>query len=87
MPKFKREVEGENGWSRWVPPTMKGYRIACCDCGLVHNMEFRVVKIKREEKDGSYLFKELPDEKYRVHFRAQRNNRSTANMRKKKKNG
>lgn len=28
----------------WVQPVRRGYRLACCDCGLVHTMDFRVVK-------------------------------------------
>ena len=31
-----------DGWSRWVYPIMEGYKITCCDCGLVHQTEFRV---------------------------------------------
>ena len=27
----------------WVQPVEKGYRMACCDCGLVHILDFRVV--------------------------------------------
>ena len=27
---------------QWVTPTNKGYLFACCDCGLVHKMDFRV---------------------------------------------
>lgn len=27
----------------WVRPTRRGYKLACCDCGLVHKMDFRVV--------------------------------------------
>lgn len=30
----------------WVQPIKKGYKMACCDCGLVHSMNFRVVKGK-----------------------------------------
>lgn len=26
----------------WVRPRMKGWRLMCCDCGLVHEIEFRV---------------------------------------------
>ena len=29
-------------WSRWCYPTMEDYKLVCCDCGLVHDMEFRV---------------------------------------------
>ncbi len=28
----------------WVQPVRKGYKMSCCDCGLVHVMEFRVVR-------------------------------------------
>ena len=27
-----------------VQPTPRGYRMKCCDCGLVHLMDFRVIK-------------------------------------------
>ncbi len=30
--------------NEWVQPVRKGYRMACCDCGLVHEIDFRVVK-------------------------------------------
>jgi hypothetical protein len=26
----------------WVQPVLRGYKLACCDCGLVHRMDFRV---------------------------------------------
>lgn len=29
---------------QWVQPIRRGYKMACCDCGLVHTMNFRVVK-------------------------------------------
>lgn len=41
MAKFRREIEGENGWSDWIHP-LGGYKISCCDCGLVHDLEFRI---------------------------------------------
>ena len=33
-----------DGWSRWVFPVMDGYKMTCCDCGLVHDMQFRVTE-------------------------------------------
>jgi hypothetical protein len=27
---------------QWVQPVRKGYKFACCDCGLVHKLDFRV---------------------------------------------
>ena len=37
----EREIHPKR-WSRWCYPIMKDYKIVCCDCGLVHDMEFRV---------------------------------------------
>lgn len=38
---FRPERAGEDGWSEWIHP-MPGYRMACCDCNLVHDLEFRL---------------------------------------------
>ncbi len=29
--------------NEWVFPIRRGYKLCCCDCGLVHDMDFRVV--------------------------------------------
>lgn len=43
MAKIKQEYAiHPDGWSRWVYPVMKGYKMTCCDCGLVHDVDFRV---------------------------------------------
>jgi hypothetical protein len=36
-------VAGPRGFTNWVQPVRRGYMMACCDCGLVHEMSFRVV--------------------------------------------
>lgn len=28
----------------WVYPKKKGFKMACCDCGLVHTMDFMIIK-------------------------------------------
>jgi hypothetical protein len=28
---------------QWVQPVRRGYRMQCCDCGLVHQLNFRLV--------------------------------------------
>jgi hypothetical protein len=35
--KYDQPKEGE-----WVQPISKGYKFNCCDCGLVHNIDFRL---------------------------------------------
>ncbi len=37
--KYDNPKEGE-----WIQPIRKGYKFRCCDCGLVHNMDFRIRK-------------------------------------------
>ncbi len=59
MAKYPRPKDGE-----WIQPVRKGYRMACCDCGLVHTLNFRI-------------------HKGRIQFQAERNNRSTGQMRRK----
>lgn len=39
---FEVMVAGPDGWSDWLRPVGDKYRMKCCDCGLVHNMEFRI---------------------------------------------
>lgn len=53
-----------------IIPQMEGYKIRCCDCGLVHRFTFAVVK------DGR---------KQRVAFTVSRDNRATAAARRKTK--
>jgi hypothetical protein len=61
MPSYEQPQANE-----WVQPVVKDYKMACCDCGLVHNLDFRI-------HEG------------RVQFRARRNNRSTAMLRRRHK--
>ena len=43
--KIKDEAEG-----KWIQPVDKGYKLCCCDCGLVHSIDFRI-------KDGRVQFR------------------------------
>lgn len=86
MPRFKKHAEQEDGWSEWINPVKRKYKMACCDCGLVHNMDFRIVEDKTpKDKKGVTRGKEYKKKDLAIVFRAQRNNRSTAQMRRNKK--
>lgn len=82
MPRMLKVKAGADGWSEWQMPVMDKYHMACCDCDLVHTLQFRVMRVTK--KSGQ--FSEGPDvsKNHRVLFRAQRNNRSTAAMRRKR---
>jgi hypothetical protein len=49
---FPKVQDGE-----WVQPTESGYKMACCDCGLVHSMDFRI-------HNGKIQFRAGRNEKY-----------------------
>ena len=48
QPEFPMHEEGEDGWSDFVCPDPKSYLMKCCDCGLVHEAQFKVVRYKSE---------------------------------------
>lgn len=50
----------------WVQPVKRGYKLACCDCGLVHKVDFEHVPWARGRK---------------ILFRVFRDNRATALIR------
>lgn len=63
--RYKKVKAGE-----WVRPVKKGYKMACCDCGLVHVLEFAHIPYGRGRK---------------IIFRAWRDERATAAKRRNKK--
>jgi hypothetical protein len=38
---FPPEPVNEDGWTIWIEP-LPGYILQCCDCGLKHELEFRI---------------------------------------------
>ena len=64
--KYPQVHDGE-----WVMPARRKYRMMCCDCGLVHTLDFKLVK----KKSGrTYLF-----------LKAARHTRATASARRAEK--
>ena len=64
--------DGEDDWTVWTYPIHKGYLMKCCDCGLVHEVEFRVLKNIKKKKDGSKDGVLMDDDKYQVGLRMRR---------------
>jgi len=65
MAKYQKVNAGE-----WVQPVRNGYKMACCDCGLVHKLNFRIVK------KGTRNF---------IQFQGFRDERATAAVRRERK--
>lgn len=71
-------VAGPGGWSPWVYPRHTGYKMACCDCSLVHTVDFRI------DTSGPLRTREggrVSRAKGHVKMRVARDNRSTAMLR------
>ena len=61
----------------WVNPVLKDYKMACCDCGLVHSIDFGLFqdlgdKVKRAKIPKKHL----------IAFRVRRDSEETRKMRK-----
>jgi hypothetical protein len=57
---------------------MRGYKMACCDCGLVHALEFRVMRVT--QRLGKWTMS-VPVSEHIVLFRAKRMKRETGQVR------
>lgn len=69
--KCKKMVAGRGGWSEWQQPIMKGYLMQCCDCGLIHEMQFKALgQVGPANKRGEWAAKEIKNG--RVAMRARR---------------
>ena len=68
-----------DGWTDWISPTdIDMYGLQCCDCGLKHEVQFRVMRNKAYT-DGVHWFADpVPaEEGYRVAFRMRRDDGSS----------
>lgn len=74
--KYPSPQEGE-----LVLPVMNGYRMSCCDCGLVHRLDFQVFEITGRSKTGAFIVREMSTDETQVGFRVYRDNRSTGQVR------
>lgn len=69
--RFKMHTAGCGGWSEWVyPRTDKNYLMKCCDCGLVHEVQFAAFA-ETKQKRGAFEVHRLPWP-IRTMFRARR---------------
>jgi len=62
---------GPDGWTEWTGP-INPYLMECCDCGLRHEAEFRIVTDKQYKPDGSWDAAWVNDSAYSVVLRMRR---------------
>lgn len=56
----------------WIKPKMKGYRMMCCDCGLIHELDFQVVKILERRENGEIVYEVVGGHDYEIELMARR---------------
>lgn len=66
------EKQENGGWSDWICPKPSGYLMKCCDCGLVHELDFKAfVEANLNKRKKTFEIVELPLP-IRAMFRARR---------------
>jgi len=71
MARFKTMNGGLGGWTEWVyPKPGTNYLFKCCDCGLVHEMQFGTFAETKQRRD-TFQVEKLPWP-IRAMFRARR---------------
>ncbi len=58
----------------WISPTRNSYKLKCCDCGLVHRINFRLIRLFLKGRGKT------------IQFQMFRDNRATAAVRRGMKN-
>jgi hypothetical protein len=57
----------EDGWSEWLHPIPPSFFSQCCDCGLIHELEFQIVP-----RDENRALNPGEDDGHVIIFRARR---------------
>ncbi len=77
---YQNRFRDYRGWTEWIWPA-RHYKLACCDCGLVHDVRLQVFKVSNSARGVFLVDKALSRKRYRVGMKVKRNVRSTAQMR------
>lgn len=64
-----------------VVPQMNGYKLCCCDCGLVHTIDFEVYVMADRKEDGRFIMVPVNNNSLCVAFTPWRDARATATKR------
>lgn len=71
-PTFQQMSPAADGWTAWTYPAA-GYLMGCCDCGLVHELQFRVSRqTGAPNAAGQFEVEHLADPALRPSFRVKR---------------
>ena len=77
----KRSTYHVIDYGEWIRPRMRDFREQCCDCGLIHRLDFRIVdaaKGRSGSSSRSTKGRARPSSRLHVEFRTRRDDRATA---------
>jgi hypothetical protein len=67
-------------YGEWIRPRLRNFREQCCDCGLIHRLDFRIVDERAAARGGrghrSRCSRRSPTAY--IEFRTRRDDRATA---------
>lgn len=73
---YKVTQPTSRAFSEWIAPRMTKYLMACCDCGLVHELQFQITPA-RVSKDGQFCRVIFRVRRAEGHTKTQRKGRSS----------
>jgi hypothetical protein len=77
----RRSTYYEIGYGEWTRPRMRDFREQCCDCGLIHRLDFRIVDAKGRSRPSSRSKgRSRPSSRLHVEFRTRRDDRCTPTL-------
>ena len=79
MTAYRVLFAGDDGWAPWGWASAP-IRMACCDCGLVHDIELTIHKVTRNGR-RTFDAEVKPSRNQRVRWRWRVNQRATAQVR------
>jgi hypothetical protein len=64
------------GYGEWIRPRMRDFREQCCDCGLIHRLDFRIVDDRKGVRAPPAKGRSRP--RLYIEIRTRRDDRATA---------
>jgi hypothetical protein len=74
----KRVTYDVISYGEWTRTRMRNFREQCCDCGLIHRLDFRIVDAREGVSPRGTKGRSRASSRLQVEFRTRRDDRATA---------
>jgi hypothetical protein len=79
MSRYFQLLTNGDGWTNWETPSKRRLKLACCTCGSVHEIDFRILRVVR--RLGKGWFRGQLVRGHKVQMRLRDNPRATGQVR------